>query len=657
MNYSLKILLLIVFLITLPVYSQNINGLGSDSSSFLGKNIKITGDAGIYGELYGTQGQDMRRPESTARLFFRPTFSLFNLFSIPVEVLIATDGTTARQDINQFGINPTWGWGTAHFGDFSENYSEFTLNGITIRGGGITINPGIFRFAVAAGFTQRAVDGGAQNGSFDRFLLAARLGIGKESGSFFDLILVKAKDKVSSINSDQKIITVIEPNGNDIIPIGSVQNIRWNSANIQGNVKIELSRDGGNTFEVLFSDQLNTQIAQWNVTGLESFQAIIKITSINDTTISDISDAPFTIANGVQYKQGDILSQSENPSAFSPQENLVLGTAGRLKLFNAITLNAEASGSIFTRDLRAASINIDSLNLPGIVKQIYKPNTSTNFDYAVNTDIALNLQNLNLKIGYKYVGPGYNSLGLSYIMNDQQQITALAGFRIDKYFISANWLRINDNLINQKLFTTYRNQYGINLNGMISNIWNINLMLNILNMNNNSPNDSTKTQFSNMILGMTHSFTFSQAGFLRGINLQYTFQNSDNRAGIVPSNTSKIHTLNTGAMFYISENLSANASIGVISSVMLDTIKTLSQIYTAGIQQKLFNNKLTNSYSITSSFGQDNSVYRATVLSRYLFTQSDAVSISVLYTKFDGKIQTLKSYNEVLASLTFTHSF
>ena len=657
MNYSLKILLLIVFLITLPVYSQDINGLGSDSSSFLGKNIKITGDAGIYGELYGTQGQDMRRPESTARLFFRPTFSLFNLFSIPVEVLIATDGTTARQDINQFGINPTWGWGTAHFGDFSENYSEFTLNGITIRGGGITINPGIFRFAVAAGFTQRAVDGGAQNGSFDRFLLAARLGIGKESGSFFDLILVKAKDKVSSINSDQKIITVIEPNGNDIIPIGSVQNIRWNSANIQGNVKIELSRDGGNTFEVLFSDQLNTQIAQWNVTGLESFQAIIKITSINDTTISDISDAPFTIANGVQYKQGDILSQSENPSAFSPQENLVLGTAGRLKLFNAITLNAEASGSIFTRDLRAASINIDSLNLPSIVKQIYKPNTSTNFDYAVNTDIALNLQNLNLKIGYKYVGPGYNSLGLSYIMNDQQQITALAGFRIDKYFISANWLRINDNLINQKLFTTYRNQYGINLNGMISNIWNINLMLNILNMNNNSPNDSTKTQFSNMILGMTHSFTFSQAGFLRGINLQYTFQNSDNRAGIVPSNTSKIHTLNTGAMFYISENLSANASIGVISSVMLDTIKTLSQIYTAGIQQKLFNNKLTNSYSITSSFGQDNSVYRATVLSRYLFTQSDAVSISVLYTKFDGKIQTLKSYNEVLASLTFTHSF
>ena len=87
------------------------------------------------------------------------------------------------------------------------------------------------------------------------------------------------------------------------------------------------------------------------------------------------------------------------------------------------------------------------------------------------------------------------------------------------------------------------------------------------------------------------------------------------------------------------------------------TIKTLSQIYTAGIQQKLFNNKLTNSYSITSLFGQDNSVYRATVLSRYLFTQSEAVSLSVLYTKFDGKIQTIKSYKEVLASLTFIHSF
>jgi hypothetical protein len=242
-------------------------------------------------------------------------------------------------------------------------------------------------------------------------------------------------------------------------------------------------------------------------------------------------------------------------------------------------------------------------------------------------------------------------------MNDQQQITALAGFRFDKYFISANWLRTNDNLINQKSFTTYRDQYGINFNGTITNIWNINLMMNVLNMNNNSPNDSTKTQFSNMILGMTHSFTFTEAGFLRGITLQYTFQNSDNKAGIVPSNTSKINTLNAGAMFYISENVSANLSIGIINSVMLDTIKTLSQIYSAGIQQKLFNNKLTNSYSITTSFGQDNSVYRATVLSRYLFTQSDAISFSILYTKFYGKTEIMKSYNEVLASLTFTHSF
>ena len=652
-----KFLLILGLFVSLPVLAQETTGVEADSSSFIEKNFKVTGDAGVYGELYSTQGIERRRPASTARLFFRPTFSFFNLIDIPVEVLISTEGSSARQNINQFGINPTWGWGTAHLGDFTESFSEFTLNGIIIRGGGITINPGILRLAVASGFTQRAVDGGAENGSYDRFLFASRLGIGKESSSYFDLIVVKSKDKISSVTSDKKIITVLNPNGNDVIPVGSFQNIRWNSANIQGNVKIELSRDGGVTYEILYDNQPNTQIVQWNVTGMESFQALIKITSVDDSSIYDISDSYFTIVNGAQYKEGNLLPQTENSFAFSPQENLVLGTQGRLKLFDVLTLNAEASGSIFTRDMRSEAINLDTLDLPAFVKKIYKPNLSTNVDYAVNTEAALNVQNFNLKLGYKYIGPGYNSLGLSYVINDQKQISALAGYRFDRYFISANWLRTNDNLIKQKLYTTTRNQFGINFNGMLTSIWNLNLMINALNMNNDAPNDTTKTKFSNLIFGMNHSFTFTDAGYLRGINLQYTYQNSDNRYGLLPSNSTKIHTVNAGAMFYLSESISGNASIGIISSKLLDTLRTVTQLYTVGLQQKILGNKLTNSYSVTTSFRKDNSVFRITVLSRYLFTTDDAISLSLLYTNFHGKAVTLKSYNELLASVTFTHSF
>ena len=209
--------LLIGFIISIQIYAQENNITEADSSSFVEKNFKVTGDAGVYGELYSTQGHERRRPSSTARLFIRPTFSLFNLVDIPIEILISTEGSTARQNINQYGINPSWGWGTAHLGDFTENFSEFTLNGIIIRGGGITINPGIFRFVVASGFTQRAVEGGAENGSYDRFLFASRLGIGKESSSYFDLIVVKAKDKISNVSSSKKVITILNPNGNDII--------------------------------------------------------------------------------------------------------------------------------------------------------------------------------------------------------------------------------------------------------------------------------------------------------------------------------------------------------------------------------------------------------------------------------------------------------
>ena len=43
-------------------------------------------------------------------------------------------------------------------------------------------------------------------------------------------------------------ITVTSPNGGEIWPIGSVQNISWTSSGLTGNVKIEVSRNGGTSW-------------------------------------------------------------------------------------------------------------------------------------------------------------------------------------------------------------------------------------------------------------------------------------------------------------------------------------------------------------------------------------------------------------------------
>lgn len=90
-------------------------------------------------------------------------------------------------------------------------------------------------------------------------------------------------------------ITVTVPNGGETWPINSTQTIQWTSQGVSGDVKIELSRNGGTTWETLFASTPNDGSQPWTVTGPTTSQARIRVSSINDPSVSDISDANFTI--------------------------------------------------------------------------------------------------------------------------------------------------------------------------------------------------------------------------------------------------------------------------------------------------------------------------------------------------------------------------
>ncbi len=97
----------------------------------------------------------------------------------------------------------------------------------------------------------------------------------------------------------QSVIIVNTPNGGETLPIGSIQTITWTSSGITGNVKIELSRDGGSSYETLFADTPDDGTESWNVTGPISSAALIRITSVSLPSVSDVSDANFSIAQPI----------------------------------------------------------------------------------------------------------------------------------------------------------------------------------------------------------------------------------------------------------------------------------------------------------------------------------------------------------------------
>ncbi|MDI6803026.1 MAG: S8 family serine peptidase [Bacteroidota bacterium] len=90
-------------------------------------------------------------------------------------------------------------------------------------------------------------------------------------------------------------LTLTSPNGSEVWNVDSVRNITWNSANLHGKVRIEITRDNGIAFETLFPETDNDGSEPWIVTGPASNQVKIKITSVEVPSLTDISDASFTI--------------------------------------------------------------------------------------------------------------------------------------------------------------------------------------------------------------------------------------------------------------------------------------------------------------------------------------------------------------------------
>jgi len=93
-------------------------------------------------------------------------------------------------------------------------------------------------------------------------------------------------------------LKVTYPNGGETWAVGTSKTITWDSRGTSGNVRIELSRNGGSTWETLFSSTSDDGAKLWTVTGPGSNNCVLKISDV-DGYPSDVSDAPFTIDGGM----------------------------------------------------------------------------------------------------------------------------------------------------------------------------------------------------------------------------------------------------------------------------------------------------------------------------------------------------------------------
>ena len=88
-------------------------------------------------------------------------------------------------------------------------------------------------------------------------------------------------------------LTVLKPNGGETWKITTNKRIEWISSGVNGNVKIELDRNGG--WETIKESTANDGMETWKVEGTTATDARIRISSQNTPYVSDMSDGPFVI--------------------------------------------------------------------------------------------------------------------------------------------------------------------------------------------------------------------------------------------------------------------------------------------------------------------------------------------------------------------------
>ena len=161
--------------------------------------VEFSGQASSTGELYSVNGIASRRPGSAWRMSFSPQMTFLGELSVGMDMLVSSEGNEARQSISQFGLNPKYKWATFHIGNFTQNYTPYTLQGTRLLGGGIDLAPGIFRVSLQGGTSQRMVAADAANLTYRRSLYAGSVGIGRPSSNFIDIVLMRAKDDPESL--------------------------------------------------------------------------------------------------------------------------------------------------------------------------------------------------------------------------------------------------------------------------------------------------------------------------------------------------------------------------------------------------------------------------------------------------------------------------
>jgi hypothetical protein len=353
-------------------------------------------------------------------------------------------------------------------------------------------------------------------------------------------------------------------------------------------------------------------------------------------------------------------SNSIKPISFTerPIENLVGSTAFGLRIFQPLFIKGEVAASLFSSDITARKV--EDVKVP---KSLFTPRISSQVDGAAKLNIEIDPQTFwSLRLGTRWIGPGYYTAGYSLLQNDLLEFTFDPALRVlqNKLNILGSIGIRKNNVRNNKLSNTNRFLGMFNADYQITNAFGINLQYNNNQIRAKQYADSLKISNVLNMISISPRFSFSLFNGMNNLSINYSHQNSEDSspfyAGKVFNKTNSVNfihsiffpsTLNLSTSFLYSDVKLSNFNVKIIS---------LNEI----VGHQFFNNKLSLfvnlGYSITK-VTKSNGFFITGFRANYNLNKFGNFSVYVTNNNFNSSDPLSPSYNELTGSLQYLINF
>jgi hypothetical protein len=348
----------------------------------------------------------------------------------------------------------------------------------------------------------------------------------------------------------------------------------------------------------------------------------------------------------------------------TPAENLVLGTRITQKLTENLKFDLQYAFSAYTTDTRQAALQDNSFSYVNNFEPLFTPNGTTQYNNAVSGNISYTNPGYQLKVAYRRVDPEFKTMGSVFLVNDIEDITGTASWRMfkNKLNISASGGVQTNNLNADKISQMTRGVYSVNLAFVPSEK---------INATANYSNFSSSTRFSEVLF--LDSLNYIQVTQNAGVGLNYNTGTGDLRHMIFimanyqdvndsQGNTSALYIINGGYQvalvprdiaFNASLNFTNNTIIGLVSNSVGPTVGIAK-----GLLKRALRLNLTSTYLRSASDGTLNSKF-ANVRMAANYKYGTHHTLRMIFTYLNRKTfgEKESNINEIRGELSYAYTF